>query len=49
MSGDYTYIWESADWPAWRFDLPALATPLADVSRAQGMLAGRLADVGLAS
>ena len=48
MSGDYTYIWESADWPAWRFDLPALATPLADVSRAQGMLAGRLADVGLA-
>ncbi|VWC29435.1 cell division protein Fic [Burkholderia lata] len=48
MSGDYTYIWEWADWPAWRFDLPALATPLADVSRAQGMLAGRLADVGLA-
>ncbi|VWB67358.1 cell division protein Fic [Burkholderia metallica] len=48
MSGDYTYIWESADWPAWRFDVAALATPLADVSRAQGMLAGRLADVGLA-
>ncbi|NHV32152.1 Fic family protein [Burkholderia sp. D-99] len=48
MSGDYTFIWESAGWPAWRFDLPALATPLADVSRAQGVLAGRLADVGLA-
>ncbi|MCA7925724.1 Fic family protein [Burkholderia cenocepacia] len=48
MSGDYTFIWEAADWPAWRFDLPVLATPLADVSRAQGMLAGRLADVGLA-
>ncbi|KVS29545.1 cell filamentation protein Fic [Burkholderia cepacia] len=48
MSGDYTFIWASAGWPAWRFDLPALATPLADVSRAQGMLAGRLADVGLA-
>ncbi|MCA7967064.1 Fic family protein [Burkholderia cenocepacia] len=48
MSGDYTFIWEAADWPAWRFDLPALATPLADASRAQGMLAGRLADVGLA-
>ncbi|AOI80940.1 cell filamentation protein Fic [Burkholderia sp. NRF60-BP8] len=48
MSGDYTYIWESADWPAWRFDLATLAMPLADVSRAQGMLAGRLADVGLA-
>ncbi|PQP15741.1 DUF4172 domain-containing protein [Burkholderia cepacia] len=48
MSGDYTFIWEAADWPAWRFDLPALATSLADVSRAQGMLAGRLADIGLA-
>ncbi|ALX17308.1 cell filamentation protein Fic [Burkholderia cepacia JBK9] len=48
MSGDYTFIWESGDWPAWRFDLPALATSLADVSRAQGMLAGRLADIGLA-
>ncbi len=48
MSGDYTFIWEAADWPAWRFDLPALATLLADVSRAQGMLAGRLADIGLA-
>lgn len=48
MSRDYTFIWASADWSAWRFDLPALATPLADVSRAQGMLAGRLADVGLA-
>lgn len=48
MSGDYTFIWQSSDWPAWRFDLPALATSLADVSRAQGALAGRLADVGLA-
>ncbi len=48
MSGDYTYIWESAEWPAWRFDVPALATSLADVSHAQGMLAGRLADLGLA-
>ncbi|TGN97489.1 Fic family protein [Burkholderia sp. USMB20] len=48
MSGDYTFIWQSSDWPAWRFDLPALATSLVDVSRAQGALAGRLADVGLA-
>ena len=47
-SGDYTYIWQLDDWPAWRFDLAALAQPLADVSRAQGLLAGRLADVGLA-
>lgn len=32
----------------WRYDLAALAGPLADVSRAQGMLLGRLADVGMA-
>lgn len=46
--GDYTYIWQAADWPTWRFDLAALAQPLADVSRAQGLLMGRLADVGVA-
>ena len=47
-SGDYTYIWQADDWPNWRFDLSALAQPMADVSRAQGMLMGRLADVGMA-
>jgi Fic family protein len=47
-SGDYTYIWQASDWPTWRFDLAALAQPLADVSRAQGLLMGRLADVGMA-
>ncbi|WP_334188306.1 Fic family protein [Noviherbaspirillum sp.] len=47
-SGDYTYIWQASDWPAWRYDLAALAGPLADVSRAQGLLLGRLADIGLA-
>jgi len=46
-SGDYTYIWQARDWPNWRFDLAALAQPMADVSRAQGLLIGRLADVGL--
>ncbi len=46
--GDYTYIWQAADWPAWRYDLAALAEPMAQVSRAQGLLLGRLADVGLA-
>jgi len=45
--GDYTYIWEAGDWPAWRFNLAALAQRLADVSRAQGLLMGRLADVGM--
>jgi Fic family protein len=47
-SGDHLYIWQANDWPDWRFDLAALAQPLADVSRAQGLLAGRLADVGMA-
>ena len=47
-SGDYKYIWQAGDWPNWRFDLAALAGPLAEVSRAQGLLMGRLADVGLA-
>ncbi len=48
IRGAYSYIWQAADWPNWRFDLSALAQPLADVSRAQGLLMGRLADVGLA-
>jgi Fic family protein len=47
-SGDYTYIWQANDWPTWRFDLATLAQPLAEVSRAQGLLIGRLADVGMA-
>ena len=46
--GDYTYIWQASDWPSWRYDLAALAHSLADVSRAQGLLMGRLADVGMA-
>jgi Fic family protein len=46
-SGEYTYIWQSPDWPHWRYDLSALAAPLAAVSREQGRLLGRLTDVGL--
>jgi Fic family protein len=46
--GDYKYIWQNNDWPSWRYDLATLAGPLAEVSRAQGMLMGRLADVGMA-
>jgi Fic family protein len=46
--GDWLYIWESPEWPAWCYDLSRLAAPLAEVSRAQGLLFGRLADVGLA-
>ena len=46
-SGEYLYIWQAPDWPAWRYDLATLAEPMARVSRAQGLLLGRLADVGL--
>ena len=46
-SGENLYIWQSADWPNWRYDLSALTGPLTEVSRAQGLLLGRLADVGM--
>lgn len=46
-SSDYLYAWQAPDWPQWRYDLSALAEPMAQVSRAQGLLLGRLADVGL--
>lgn len=47
-SGEQPYIWQADEWPHWRYNLAALAGPLAEVSRAQGVLLGRLADVGLA-
>ena len=46
--GSYAYIWQAKDWPNWRFDLAALAEPMAEVGRAQGRLIGRLADIGMA-
>lgn len=46
--GEKLYIWQAADWPLWRYDLAALTGPLTDVSLAQGLLLGRLADVGMA-
>src|SRR5690625_7409472 len=47
-SGDYKYIWQASDWPSWRFDIAALAELMVEVSRAQRLLLGRLADVGIA-
>lgn len=41
------YIWQSPHWPDWQYNLATLAEPLAAVSRAQGLLLGRLADVGM--
>lgn len=47
-SGEHRYIWEAGDWPNWRYDLATLAGQLAEASRSQGLLLGRLADVGVA-
>lgn len=47
-SGDYNYIWQDPRWPNLRYGLASLAQRLADVSRVQGVLIGRLADVGIA-
>lgn len=44
--GDCNYLWQAPDWPNWRYDLAALVGPMAEVIRAQGILIGRLADVG---
>lgn len=50
-SGEYEqnriYIWQANDWPNWRYDLAPLAEPMTKVSHAQGLLIGRLADIGI--
>lgn len=46
-SGENHYIWQQPNWPNWRYDLTALIGPLTEVSRVQGLLLGRLADVGM--
>jgi hypothetical protein len=45
--GDYTYIWQSSDWPNWSYDLGALAPQISEVSLKQGILLGRVVDLGL--
>ncbi|MBI5461313.1 MAG: Fic family protein [Gammaproteobacteria bacterium] len=40
------YIWERPDWPAFTWDETRLAQPLAQVSREQGRLLGRLEALG---
>ena len=42
------YIWQLPDWPNLTCDAAALVAPLVQVHRAQGMLAGRMAELGLA-
>lgn len=46
-SGEKRHVWQQPDWPNWRYDLATLIGPLTEVSRVQGLLLGRLADVGM--
>ncbi|MBF0097213.1 MAG: Fic family protein [Magnetococcales bacterium] len=41
------YIWQLADWPAMHYDPAVLVKLLGEVSHAQGVLLGRLTDVGM--
>jgi Fic family protein len=43
-----TYIWQRNNWTNWRYDVSALALPLAAVCSQQGRLYGRLDDLGMA-
>lgn len=45
-SGEKRYVWQQPEWPQWRYDMGALAAPLAEVSQRQGRLLGRLLDAG---
>lgn len=42
-----SYVWQDATWPAWQMDMDALSKPLESASKAQGVLMGRMHDLGL--
>ena len=42
------YIWQLSGWPHFTYDVAALAAPLAQVHRAQGLLTGCMAELGMA-
>jgi len=46
-SGD-KYLWQTPHWPTLPYDVAVLAGPMAEVSRAQGLLMGQLTDIGMA-
>lgn len=45
--GEYRHLWEAPRWPQLTYDTARLAPALAEITRAQGFLLGRLADVGI--
>lgn len=46
-SGDKLYIWQQDTWPKWTYAHTRLAPLLAQVHHAQGLLLGRMHDIGL--
>jgi Fic family protein len=46
-SGDYRYTWQRTEWPHWSYDPKRLMPLLAQVHQAQGLLRGRLHDLGM--
>nr|WP_233116204.1 DUF4172 domain-containing protein [Aggregatibacter actinomycetemcomitans] len=41
------YIWQKANWRQWEYDLPQLLPLLNQAHYQQGLLLGRLLDIGL--
>jgi len=48
-SGDYLYVWQSSNWPQWRYNTSVLTPLLAQVHQALGQLLGRMRDQGVSS
>lgn len=46
--GEKEYIWQQPDWPRWHFDSPQLSPLLSQVHHAQGLLQGRMRNIGFA-
>lgn len=45
--GDKTYIWQQSDWPNWCYDAQRLAPLLTQVHHEQGLLLGRMKNLGM--
>ena len=48
LTATQSWVWQAEQWPQFRYDLAALATPLGDARQAQGQLLGKAESVGAA-
>lgn len=46
MAKNVHYIWQNRDWKTWQYDLSELSTLLNQVHHQQGILLGRMHDIG---